>query len=135
MDVGIYPHESHRHNYSYDSLPTSAGGYGGSPRDSFDDNREWVLDDLLYRGQTYLHDKKTGLVYSPNGNGWPRLVGRLKDGYLVEQKQIHPGDLFQRLDDFLKARQIRLQNLFDRFDSDRCGWKCGGIRLENVGSF
>jgi Ca2+-binding EF-hand superfamily protein len=60
-------------------------------------------------------------VYSPNGNGWPRLVGKLRDGVLVEQKQIRPGDLFQRLDDFLKMRQIRLQSLFDRFDSDRDG--------------
>lgn len=104
----------------YYGRPTSSGGYA---RDSYNaDSGEWVLDDLLYRGQSYLHDQKTGLVYSASsGSSWPRLVGRLRDGVLTEQKRINPGDLFQRLDDFLKTRQMRLKDLFDRFDGDRDG--------------
>ena len=104
----------------YNRTPPSSGGYG---RDSYDaDSREWILDDLLYRGQAYLHDRKTGLVYSgSSGSTWPRLVGKLRDGVVTEQKRINPGDLFQRLDDYLKTRQTRLKDLFDRFDSDRDG--------------
>ena len=97
--------------------PVSSGGYAG--RDSYQaDSGEWVLEDFVYRGQTYLLDKKTMLVYAAVGNSWPRLVGKFRDGVVVEQKRINPGDLFQRLDEFLKTRQIRLKDLFDRFDRD-----------------
>ena len=102
--------------------PPSSWDNGGRESYQAAESGEWVLEDWIYRGQTYLLDKKTMLVYAAAvGSSWPRLVGKLREGVLVEQKRINPGDLFQRLDEFLKTRHVRLKELFDRFDRDYDG--------------
>ena len=85
---------------------------------------EWVLEDYYYKphGRSYLLDKVTGLVYSlDEGQTWPVLVGKLREGKIYEQKRINPGDLFHRLDEFLKQKRVRLKDLFDSFDGNRDG--------------
>ena len=82
------------------------------------DGDEWVLEDLVHEGQTYLLDRPMMKVYDkPSSDaGWPEPVGRLVDGrvHLVKHE-----DLFNALDSYLKREQIHLKEAFDRFDSDQ----------------
>ena len=100
-----------RYTGTRDSVSSSGGG-----------SEEWILRDIVYRGKRLLLDDKTGLVYkeSPDG-GWPVLVGKWSGGQVVEKRHINPGDLFQRLDTYLKTKRVKLQDLFDRFDSNGDG--------------
>ena len=87
-----------------------------APVSATKDGNEWILEDFVQDGQTYLLDRVAMKVYDkPAPEDWPEPVGRLVDGTLhLAQTE----DLFKALDSYLKREQIHLKAAFDRFDDD-----------------
>eukprot|EP00798_Chlamydomonas_sp_ICE-L_P029768 gene29768-5416_t len=83
--------------------------------------KEWVLEDLRHKGESYLLDREANLIYAED-RVWPRLVGRINsDQRVVSHKPRNPGELYTRLDEYLKRNKVRLQDLFEQYDRDRSG--------------
>ena len=51
------------------------------------------------------------VVHREVDGAWPQLVGKWHNGHVTEKKHINPGDLFHRLDNFLKTRKVRWRQL------------------------
>ncbi|GAX77102.1 hypothetical protein CEUSTIGMA_g4548.t1 [Chlamydomonas eustigma] len=89
---------------------------------SAEDKVEWNLEHFKLKGQPYLLDRRTGLLYVSDEHGsWPRLVGKLHGDSIESLRRINPGDLFQRLDEYLKAQRMRLREVFDKYDRNGDG--------------
>ncbi|KAK3275867.1 hypothetical protein CYMTET_16030 [Cymbomonas tetramitiformis] len=81
----------------------------------------WLLDEVEQdTGHVYLLDGLTGSVYqSPNGDFWPKLIGKLVDDKVVWMKP--SPSLYATLDHYLKDQRQRLKDMFEEFDDDGSG--------------
>ncbi|KAG2493237.1 hypothetical protein HYH03_008653 [Edaphochlamys debaryana] len=87
------------------------------------EGENWQLQEVVWRGQTFLLDPHTQRVYQEDpGGGWPRLVGTYRNGEVVMQDRNMAQALFETLDAYLKQQRMKAREVFAHFDAAGKGW-------------
>ncbi|KAG2427358.1 hypothetical protein HXX76_012552 [Chlamydomonas incerta] len=83
----------------------------------------WELQEWRFRGTPYLLDPLTNMVYADvSASEWPQLVGRKVGEALQPLDGSATVTFFRNLDNYLKAEQVKIGQLFAEHDRGRKGY-------------
>lgn len=91
------------------------------PKPAAGDSTEWVLEPLRVDGRDFVVDRSTCLIYHPpREQKQPmRPIARYNAG--VVERPVEQSDFFMALDNYLRAHNARLPEVFAALDEDRSG--------------